>query len=162
MKIKRIILLTLTIIWIVTVFCFSNEVASKSEKTSGKVAEKIVELTHKGISQQEKIKKVKELQHVVRKTAHVTLYTIGGVLLFLFCNTYDIGLKKKIIYAIIIGGSYAAFDEIHQSFVPGRGPQFSDVLLDTTSVAFGVVVVLTILNIIKKIPNVWRKRWKMN
>ncbi len=158
MKIKRIILLILTIIWIITVFSFSNEEASKSKITSGRIAAKIVELTNKGISKQEKIKKVKELQHIVRKTAHVTLYTIGGVLLFLFCNTYDIGLKKKIIYAIIVGGSYAAFDEIHQSFVPGRGPQFSDVILDTTSVAFGIIVVLMVLNLIKSIPKIWRKK----
>ena len=129
MKVKRIIFLILIIVWLVVVFCFSNEEASKSRITSGKVIEKIVELTNHGISNQEKIKKVKEIHHIVRKIAHITLYTIGGILLFLFCNTYKIGLKNKVIYAIIIGGIYAATDEIHQSFVPGRGPQISDVLL---------------------------------
>ena len=132
---KRIIYLSLILIWMITVFCFSNENAENSSNTSGKVVETIVEIFYKGISEEEKIEKVEILQPIVRKGAHLTIYTIGGILLFLFCNTYDLVLKKKILYAIMIGGIYAIIDEIHQGFIPGRAPQVMDVLIDTVGVS---------------------------
>ena len=117
---KRIIFAILICIWMITVFYFSNENAEKSTATSERVAEKIVETFNKEITKKEKEEKVKNLQLPVRKMAHLTLYTVGGILLFLFCNTYNIVLKKKILYAIIIGGLYAVTDEIHQGLVPRK------------------------------------------
>ena len=120
MNIKRIILLILIIIWMITVFCFSSEDSKKSGNTSGKVTEQVVEIMNKNIPKEEKLKKVKEYHPIVRKIAHVTLYTIGGILFFLFVNTYKISLLKKVIYAIIIGIAYATTDEFHQSLVPRK------------------------------------------
>lgn len=137
---KRTILAILIIIWIGTVFYFSNEDATKSTGTSGKVIEKIVEITNKKIDKEEKQEKIKELQPIVRKCAHLSIYTVGGILLFLFVNTYQIPLKNKIIYAIIIGTIYAITDEIHQVFVPGRGPGIIDVLIDTAGVTIGTII----------------------
>ena len=37
-----------------------------------------------------------------------------------------------IFAAIVLVAGYASLDEFHQSFVPGRTPAVSDVLLDTT------------------------------
>ncbi len=42
----------------------------------------------------------------------------------------EFGLRLAVI-AILIVAAYAALDEYHQSFVPGRGAAVSDVLLDT-------------------------------
>jgi VanZ family protein len=48
--------------------------------------------------------------------------------------------------AIVIVGCYAALDEFHQSFVPGRTPAVSDVLLDTAGgIAAQVVAALAML-----------------
>lgn len=48
--------------------------------------------------------------------------------------------------AIAVVGCYAALDEYHQSFVPGRTAAVSDVLLDTVGgIAAQVVVGLVIL-----------------
>jgi len=148
---KKIILIILLIIWMITVFCFSNENAEKSGNTSGKVVETIIEIFYKGISEEEKIEKVEILQSIVRKGAHLTIYTIGGILLFLFCNTYNLVLKKKILYAIIIGGIYAITDEIHQGFIPGRAPQITDVLIDTVGVSLRSIFYLYYIKINKKI-----------
>jgi VanZ family protein len=37
----------------------------------------------------------------------------------------------------LIGLVFAAFDELRQSFVPGREPRYTDVLLDGASVLLG-------------------------
>lgn len=118
MNLKRAILLILIVIWMIIVFCFSNENAEKSSKTSGEVTKQVVEVLNKDLPEKEKEQKVKEYQPIIRKIAHVTLYTIGGVLFFLFVNTYKITLLKKVIYALILGMAYATTDEIHQSLVP--------------------------------------------
>jgi VanZ family protein len=48
--------------------------------------------------------------------------------------------------AIGIVAGYAALDEFHQSFVPGRGPAVADVLLDAAGgVAAQLVVALFML-----------------
>lgn len=40
----------------------------------------------------------------------------------------------------LTGALYAASDEFHQLFVPGRSGQISDVLLDSAGVCFGVLL----------------------
>lgn len=53
-----------------------------------------------------------------RKLAHFTEYTILGVLLYRFF--YYIIKSRTILYPIIMGIVYAALDEWHQCYVPGR------------------------------------------
>ena len=51
----------------------------------------------------------------------------------------------KIPAAIIVSAIFAALDELHQRFVEGRGPQVTDVLLDTAGAATGALVMALIL-----------------
>ena len=43
-------------------------------------------------------------------------------------------------WAWVVGTLYAASDEIHQLFVPGRSGQLRDVLLDSDGVAAGILL----------------------
>ena len=36
---------------------------------------------------------------------------------------------------------YACSDEFHQSFVPGRGPAFKDVMIDSTGALVGLTII---------------------
>jgi VanZ family protein len=70
----------------------------------------------------------------VRKAAHMTEYAI---LFFLtrwatFGTTDSINLRAWIPALLSVG--YACTDEFHQSFVPGRSAEFTDVLVDSTGV----------------------------
>ncbi|MEO5634435.1 VanZ family protein [Gaiella sp.] len=69
---------------------------------------------------------------VLRKLAHLTEYAVLGTLL-------QRALARPGI-AILIGGLYAASDEIHQHFVPGRHAAWYDVVIDTVGVTIGVVL----------------------
>lgn len=77
---------------------------------------------------------------IVRKTAHFTEYFILFVLAYRTIKLYYKD-KKSIILAIVFVFIYACSDEFHQSFVPGRGPSFRDVLIDTSGGVFAGICI---------------------
>ena len=64
--------------------------------------------------------------------------------------TFRIKNIIRIGISFSLGLIYAISDEIHQSFIPGRSAQVTDVLIDTSGVIFGIVLVLLIYTLIKK------------
>ena len=82
------------------------------------------------------------IHHVIRKCGHFTEYFILSLLLLraIRAGSRDFGLRLALIVILIVAG-YAALDEFHQSFVPGRGAAVSDVLLDTTGGAAAQLLV---------------------
>lgn len=66
------------------------------------------------------------------------------------CYTYKMENIKKFATSIIIGIIYATSDEIHQAFVPGRGPLLTDVLIDTMGVILGILLVMLVMTIFKQ------------
>jgi VanZ family protein len=83
---------------------------------------------------------------VVRKAAHFTEYFILYILLYRAINTKRKGDIKVFIGSILIVFLYACSDEFHQAFVPGRGPAFRDVLVDTCGglTAFLIMYIVTL------------------
>jgi VanZ family protein len=69
---------------------------------------------------------------VVRKAAHLTEYAILGALLVRALN------RPAAAAALAI--AYAATDELHQHFVPGRTGAVVDVLIDAVGVVVGIVL----------------------
>lgn len=79
------------------------------------------------------------LNHLIRKTAHLTEYFILGWLLLIAIRAPRRGWKLRwALLALLIAAGYSAADEWHQSFVPGREASAWDSLLDTTGAAMGV------------------------
>lgn len=78
------------------------------------------------------------LHRFVRKCAHAFLYCSLGV--SVSASVKSSMWKNYGLWTILICFMYAVSDEVHQAFVPGRGPLFSDVLLDTISAAFGFAI----------------------
>lgn len=143
---KRIILIILTIIWMAIIFCFSAQNADKSSNTSGRTIRAIIKI-FTNLPQEEQEQKVEQLQHIVRKTAHFTIYTIGGIILINLIKTYT--QNKTCLYAWGIGTIYAITDEIHQYFVPGRSCQITDVIIDSLGIITGIILVLVSIKILK-------------
>src|ERR1700734_1698647 len=87
------------------------------------------------------------MHHLIRKTGHFTEYFILSLLILRGIRAGQQGAHLAwALGAIAIVGCYAAFDEFHQSFVPGRTAAVSDVLLDTAGgIAAQVVVALVVL-----------------
>ena len=71
---------------------------------------------------------------VLRKIAHFCEYAILGALLLRALGRAEL--------AVAAGVAYAATDELHQHFVPGRHAAFRDVAIDAAGVLAGVVLLV--------------------
>ena len=80
----------------------------------------------------------------VRKTAHGIEYCALGILLFLAAGLLIKNQKKRWAAAFLTGVAFAALDEVHQYFVPGRSCELRDMLIDTAGVAAGILLVAAV------------------
>ena len=147
-RITMLILLGLTFI---SIFNFSNQDGKASSRLSKKVARKIVDVFPytKNLSEKTKNKIVEKTQPIIRKGAHLSIYTLVGIFIMSFISTYKIHLKYKFLISILVGLVYASSDEIHQSFIPGRTASIIDVGIDTAGVFLGIILVLIIISVYK-------------
>lgn len=88
-------------------------------------------------------------EHLVRKLAHFTEFSLLGVELCLFFHLRADSVQKAFLLAFTHGMFTALSDETIQIF-SHRGPQISDVWLDTSGAAFGACAVLILLWIISR------------
>ena len=96
-----------------------------------------------------KNKIVERSQPIIRKGAHLSIYTLVGILIMSFISTYKLHLKYKFSISILVGLIYAISDEIHQSFIPERTASPIDVGIDTFGVFLGIIIVLIIISVYK-------------
>lgn len=150
LSIKQVIGLLLIIIWMITIFLFSNQQGNASSVTSNKVTKEIIEIipSTKHLEENQKKEIVKKVNPIMRKIAHYTIYLIGGILLMFFISTIVQSEKKSVLYSVLIGFIYAITDEIHQMFMDGRTAKITDVFIDTLGVITGVIIFITVSKII--------------
>ncbi len=124
---KKTIKFILIILWLITIFIFSNmpskESNEKSKDTIETTLEKSVKITNQaGITDKHpsksRIKKiVKTLNKPLRKCAHATVYFVLAILIMSLLKEYDLETRKEVILTIIFCFLYACTDEFHQLFV---------------------------------------------
>lgn len=153
LKKQRIIFAILTIATFVTIFIFSSQNGNLSGTTSRGFTRKIVEILRidKNLSETEKENLIENSQFIIRKLAHFTIYTIAGINIFGFFNTFDMKMKNKIICALFTGAVYAVSDEFHQMFSGERTASIRDVCIDSCGVFFGVLIFIFVKKILKSI-----------
>ena len=116
-NILRTILIILLLGTFNIIFNFSNQDAPKSSSISTEVSKAIINITNKKDSEVNKLIKAKNIEPVIRKLAHFSIYTVVGFLLMALASTYNLSNKKSVIISLIIGFIYACSDEIHQMFI---------------------------------------------
>lgn len=93
------------------------------------------------------------IEFFVRKGAHVGVYFILLILLFLaFRKTTGINYKMSLSISFFITVAYAISDEYHQGFTENRTPYIGDVFLDSFG-ALAACLVMLCFFWIKKIRN---------
>jgi VanZ family protein len=100
---------------------------------------------------------VRGIHHVIRKCAHLTEYAILCLLLRRAVrkpvkNDPRPWSWREAAIAIGIVFLYASTDEIHQIFVPTRTALVSDVFVDTSGAAIGMIVLWTLGRCLKWWP----------
>lgn len=133
---------TAVLLWMLLIFILSAQHAQESGRLSDRAAEIIIEkismLVPLDIETSTTTDFVKSFRHIVRKSAHVGEYFILGVLVMNAMKTSKVPKFKAFIMSVLLCILYAVSDEIHQFFVPGRGAQLSDVLIDSVGAVAGI------------------------
>jgi VanZ family protein len=82
------------------------------------------------------------LHFLVRKLAHVTEYTMYGMLLYgSFGGGRDFTWKaRRAVWCVAIAAAYSLTDELHQSFVPGREASWTDCGIDAAGAALAMLL----------------------
>lgn len=152
LKIQRITFAILTIATFVIIFIFSSQNGDESSSASRNFTRKVIEILQidKHLNEIEKENLIENSQFIMRKLAHFTIYTIAGINMIGFINTYNIKKKNKIIGVLLVGVLYAISDEFHQMFSGGRTPTIRDVAIDSCGVLFGIWIFLQLDKILKK------------
>jgi VanZ family protein len=86
---------------------------------------------------------------IVRKSAHFIEYMVLGILFFQSFYRHE-KLKVVALTAFLWGLGYSITDEIHQIFVPGRTAKVMDVLIDSTGIVSGLILICLF--------TLWRRR----
>ena len=94
---------------------------------------------------------VYDMDFLVKTSAHFLEYTMLGLILMLTARTFLTSHQKTA--ALLTGAVYAALDEFHQYFVPGRACQVRDVLIDYSGIVTGILTALLLMRIIRAIRN---------
>ena len=87
------------------------------------------------------------LHYSLRKCAHLTEYAILGILTMRavrrsrFASITRAAISRPVVLTSwAFCALYAATDEFHQIFVPGRTPEVTDALLDSLGAAIGIAL----------------------
>ena len=145
MTYKRFLLWLLVILWMGIIFFLSAQTAAESSGLSGQTIRTLIPIFMPefiDISQVQQNEIVANLQHLVRKIAHILIYFILGILCMCTLISHELKLKVKVYAALVICTVYAATDELHQLFVDGRGGQLSDIFIDFCGALLGVLLVV--------------------
>lgn len=140
-----VIALCLVFLCAAFIFKMSHESKEVSSNRSSTIADKVADSAIKDFdtkTKTERIRTILKIEHILRKTAHFCIYaTLGALLTFASLWHSRTWIAHGLI-TLLIGTLYAASDELHQSFIPGRGPLFTDVILDSAGVLCGALVML--------------------
>lgn len=141
----------MNIIWMMVIFSFSAQPASESSENSMKVGTMVGKVLKPGFSdlpKEEQIQYAKRIEFPIRKLAHATEYAILGVLTSLFF--FSCHRKYYGFLGWLWGILYAITDELHQTFVPGRSCQLTDVVIDSLGCLGGCIVIALLISVLRK------------
>lgn len=118
---------------------------------------------------------IERIDYPVRKCAHASEYAVLGALLMItfqyYAASYNTScgvdnkenghradykyddkvqrmtVRRSICSSVMIGVVYAASDEFHQLFVPGRAGRITDVMIDSLGLIIGIIFVYAVLGL---------------
>ncbi len=126
------------LVWMLVIFLFSATPAVQSTQESTGLAGMIVDMAgwFVPIDPARKLYWIAFLEPHLRKAAHMTEFAVLFLLWMRALNKASADQIRSVFIAAGVCILYAASDEFHQLFVPGRSGMLTDVCID----AFGVLI----------------------
>lgn len=151
----------LAIVWMCIIFAFSAQPKEESGAVSASFTYHMVSSTrtffHLDLSDA-RVKEISDaIEGFIRKVAHMAEFGVLSVLLYIWIGQWEVGFLRRGATAFGATAVYAATDEIHQLFVPGRAGRFSDVCIDSAGALAGVIVFALL---VKLVQHVHERKWK--
>ena len=119
------------------IFIFSMQ----NGETSGGLSFTIAEFISNAAGRIGLMTEPESIHLLIRKCAHMTEYG----LLFVTVMWALSGLTKRLGAAYMVTVLYAASDEVHQSFIPGRCAAVTDVLIDGAGALTALIIYFVVL-----------------
>ena len=141
--IRAIIAWFLVILWMAVIFLLSHQTGDQSSQLSLRIAEFLLNLVAPGYSPNH----LNSVENLIRILAHGASFFILAILTGRAFTRTSIQDIRNAILTFIICALYAASDELHQAFVPGRAGQWQDFLVDIA----GIILAITIYQLITSI-----------
>ncbi|MEG0377247.1 MAG: VanZ family protein [Eubacterium sp.] len=144
-KQKRVVLWSGVIVWMALIFWFSAQNSDESSAMSGGIVGFIMDIIRHlflGISEEAASTLEYHLVFIIRKAAHASIYCGLSILVYFAIDTINLKRVSKISITGVICLLYAASDELHQRFVPGRSCEFRDMCIDFGGALLGIGVVI--------------------
>ena len=145
LKMKKRILLAVTIAITAVIFIHSSMDAAASSEESGfilRLFERFAQLIGRpGLF----------TDHIIRKLAHFTEFAVFGFFLSWTVREYAGGFKGQIFKVLFFLLSVPVTDETIQYFSLGRSAEVKDVLLDFSGAVFGFLVIAALSALAGKI-----------
>ncbi len=122
------------------IFGFSAKTAVESSKSSNVIVEVLMDerFPWAGTENDDSVRET--LSFLVRKCAHMSEYALLAVAALYWLSSFQLPYRRRCLAAAAISIVYAAGDEFHQRFVPGRSGEVRDVLIDAAGAILGLLV----------------------
>ncbi len=126
---------TAVVIWMAVIFIFSHQTGSQSGQLSNTLARFLTKIFQRPADQAA----IARFEGVLRTLAHGGIFFILALLTcWAFSETSSAHLRNALL-TFIVCALYAASDELHQVFIPGRAGQWSDYLIDMIGVVVAII-----------------------
>lgn len=144
----RMLLWGTTIAVMLMIAWFSSQNGEKSNKMSDGVVDSVLGNVQQDATAEDTLQLRKRLVTIVRKGAHIMEYALLGVSLCLLHMSY--AARYGALRAWGIASVYGALDEVHQLFSEGRAGRITDILIDASGAAVGVLAVVWLAHMAAK------------
>ena len=164
MKLKKISWIPAIIVMII-IFAFSSKPADSSNESSMTVADRILSAyettTQVQIETEQRYQVLETMNMIVRKGSHFCEYALLAVAIAFHFFVHGLTGMRLLLLSVTLSAVYAATDEFHQTFIPGRSGQFRDVMIDTSGATAGMLFFFIILMIYQTHRNKKRTKVKL-
>lgn len=123
--------------WLLVAFWMGVIFYMSSRQDSGDQSGALIRMIFDALGQHPAPDRLELWHHLLRKTAHFTEYAILG-LLIAFARGQ--AAARALALAWLAATLYACTDELHQLYVPHRGPSPWDVGIDSTGAATALAI----------------------
>ncbi|MBP3510054.1 VanZ family protein [Oscillibacter sp.] len=153
-RILKFLLWLPALLWYRVIWSFSAQTAAVSGDLSDRLLWRLMALVSPafaGADAGTQNAAVELLSFFERKAAHMFLYFVLILLLWLALLPLVRGKKQQVYLAVVLCAALAGLDEYHQTFIPGRSGEMRDVCVDLAGAAIAVLLVAVLL---------WAARWR--